>query len=69
MENNLDLIFASRLYKLRRNAELKQPAVAKGLNESQQAYSKLERGVTHFSDEIVDAICSFFNPHCRLNSN
>jgi transcriptional regulator with XRE-family HTH domain len=60
MERNLNIIYASRLYKLRRDANLKQPVVALALGKGQQAYSKLERGETDFSDEIVDGICNFF---------
>lgn len=60
MENNLNIIYAQKLYKLRRDANLKQPIVALALGKGQQAYSKLERGVTDFSDEIVDSICNFF---------
>jgi transcriptional regulator with XRE-family HTH domain len=57
---NLNLIYASRLYKLRREANLKQPVIAEFLGKSQQAYSKLERGETDFSDEVIDKICSYF---------
>ncbi len=57
---NLNLIYASRLYKLRREANVKQPVVATALGKSQQAYRKLERGETDFSDDVVDCICNYF---------
>lgn len=60
MEKNLNHVYASRLYKLRREANLKQPVVAMALGKGQQAYSKLERGETDFSDEVVDNICNYF---------
>ena len=66
MEKNLNLIYASRLYKLRRDANLKQPIVAMAIGKGQQAYSKLERGETDFSDEVVDSICNYFKNRLSL---
>jgi transcriptional regulator with XRE-family HTH domain len=60
MDKNTDVIYAHKLHFLRRSANIKQPEIAEVLNISQQAYSKLERGETHFSDEIIDAICDYF---------
>ena len=56
-----NLLLASRLYNLRRQSNLKQPELAERLHISQQAYSKLERGTTQFSDEVIDTISRFFN--------
>ncbi|MES2134250.1 MAG: helix-turn-helix transcriptional regulator [Bacteroidota bacterium] len=61
MENNLNKLLASKLYALRRNANLKQSDLAERLCISQQAYSKLETGVTKFNDHIVDILCGIFN--------
>lgn len=60
MEKNLTLIKAAKLYKLRRDANLKQDVVANALNKSQQSYSKLERGEVDFTDEVIDDICNYF---------
>jgi transcriptional regulator with XRE-family HTH domain len=60
MKENTNLLYATRLYKLRRIANIKQPELAQKLKISQQAYSKLERGETHFNDEVIDTICQYF---------
>jgi transcriptional regulator with XRE-family HTH domain len=60
MRENTNLHYATKLYKLRRVANIKQPELAKQLGISQQAYSKLERGETHFNDEVIDTICLYF---------
>jgi transcriptional regulator with XRE-family HTH domain len=59
-KENTDLLYAARLYQLRRMSGAKQPELASLLNISQQAYSKLERGETHFTDAIIDVICAYF---------
>ena len=61
MEKNLNMLHAEKLYKLRRDSNLKQAIVANAIGKSQQSYSKLERGDVDFSDETVDAICKFFD--------
>ena len=61
MSNNFTLLLASRLYKLRRQADLKQNETATKLGLIQQSYSKLERGDLNFTDEIIDKICNLFN--------
>ena len=61
MENNFNKLLASKLYTLRRNANLKQSYLAERLCISQQAYSKLETGVTKFNNHIVDILCEIFN--------
>lgn len=61
MEKNLNKLLASKLYTLRRNANLKQSDLAERLCISQQAYSKLEMGVTKFNDHIIDILCGIFN--------
>jgi transcriptional regulator with XRE-family HTH domain len=60
MKENTNLLYATKLYKLRRDADIKQPQLAEFLGVSQQAYSKLERGETNFSDDVIDAICHYF---------
>ncbi len=60
MKDNTNLFYATKLYKLRRGADVKQPQLANILGITQQAYSKLERGETNFSDEVIDAICKYF---------
>lgn len=61
MEKNLNMLHAEKLYKLRRDSNLKQAIVANAIGKSQQSYSKLERGDVDFSDETIDAICKFFD--------
>ncbi len=58
MSATFDLILAKRLYTKRREKMIKQQDLAFSLGITQQAYSKLERGETHFSDEIIDKVCN-----------
>ena len=56
----VNVIFANKLLELRKDSNFKQEVVAKGLEFSQQAYSKLERGDRNFSPIIIKKICAFF---------
>jgi transcriptional regulator with XRE-family HTH domain len=60
MKENANHFYAAKLYKLRREADIKQPQLAAFLGISQQAYSKLERGETNFSREVIEVICKYF---------
>lgn len=57
-----DLKFARQLRTLRLINDIKQEQAAKLLGlGSQQIYSKLEKGLMPFSDEIIKTICLKFN--------
>jgi transcriptional regulator with XRE-family HTH domain len=57
---SLDLMYANKLRYMRFSKNLKQEAIAKEFNMSQQAYSNLENGKTHFADDIIDRIAHYF---------
>lgn len=61
MSNLIDLQHARKLRFLRKTYDKKQIEIAEFLSVSQQAYSKLERAETTFSDEIIERLSSFFN--------
>lgn len=60
MEDHLNMFLSSKLYMLRRQANIKQSELAEKLKISQQAYSKLETGVTRFTDHTIDTLCECF---------
>ena len=55
-----NLIFANKLQELRKEHNVKQEVLAKELKFTQQAYSKLERGVSNFTPQILKKICNYF---------
>jgi transcriptional regulator with XRE-family HTH domain len=57
---SLDMLYANKLRFLRVSKNLKQEVVSKALNLSQQAYSNLENGKTHFADEVIEGISRYF---------
>ncbi len=61
MKDHLNKCLASKLYSLRRQANMKQSELAEKLHISQQAYSKLEAGVTRFNGHIIDTLCDCFH--------
>lgn len=61
MEDHLNMFLSSKLYMLRRQANIKQSELAGKLKISQQAYSKLETGVTRFTDHTIDTLCECFH--------
>lgn len=61
MSSLIDLQHARKLRFLRKTYDKKQIEIADFLSVSQQAYSKLERAETTFSDEIIEKISNFFN--------
>lgn len=55
-----NLIFANKLQELRKEHNVKQEVLAKELKFTQQAYSKLERGASNFTPQILKKICNYF---------
>lgn len=60
IEDHMNRLLSERLYVLRRKANMKQSDLARELNISQQAYSKLEVGSTRFSDHTIEILCKCF---------
>lgn len=60
MSNSITLSHAKKLRFLRKTYDRKQAEIAEALNMSQQAYSKLEKGDTIFTDATIERIASFF---------
>jgi transcriptional regulator with XRE-family HTH domain len=58
--DEFNLIFANKLLELRRDNNEKQETLAKEFKISQQAYSKLERGIGNFNNSILKKICNYF---------
>lgn len=56
---NID--YGKKLTLLRTTLFAKQADIASKLNISQQAYSHLENGKTHFSINIINKLCAIFN--------
>ncbi len=56
-----NLIFANKLLELRKDQNIKQEILAKELKFTQQAYSKLERGLSNFTPVILKKICNYFS--------
>ncbi len=56
-----NLIFANKLQELRKEHNVKQEVLAKELKFTQQAYSKLERGASNLTPQILKKICHYFN--------
>jgi transcriptional regulator with XRE-family HTH domain len=56
-----NLIFANKLQELRKEHNVKQEVLAKELKFTQQAYSKLERGASNFTPQILKKICNYFS--------
>jgi transcriptional regulator with XRE-family HTH domain len=62
MEQNVDLLLGQRLKFFRLKKNWNQQSVAKLIGmTSQQTYSKLENGETHFTDEIIEKISKTFS--------
>ena len=55
-----NLIFANKLQELRKEHNVKQEVLAKELKFTQQAYSKLERGASNFTPQILKKTCNYF---------
>ena len=53
--------YAKKLRFLRTTVGIKQAEMASKLSISQQAYSVLENGKTHFTDKLINSICVIFN--------
>jgi len=60
MSSAIDLSHAKKLRFLRKTLDKKQVDIARALNLSQQAYSKLETGDTGFSDETIEKLAKYF---------
>jgi transcriptional regulator with XRE-family HTH domain len=61
MIQNTDILYAQKLRHLRLSKNIKQEAIFKQIGfESQQAYSNLENGKTHFTDDILNKIAKVF---------
>jgi transcriptional regulator with XRE-family HTH domain len=56
-----NIILANKLQQLRKEHNVKQEVLAKELEFTQQAYSKLERGMSNFTPLILKKICSYFS--------
>lgn len=61
MSNLINLSHAKKLRVLRKSSDLRQSEIAEALNISQQAYSKLEKGETSFTDSTIEKIATFFD--------
>ena len=60
MSELINLSHAKKLRYLRKTFDKKQTDIAKVLSLSQQAYSDLENGKTHFTDETIEKLSSYF---------
>lgn len=61
MTKHPSLELGKKLKYLRFQVNANQSEIAKKLKISQQAYSYLENGKTHFTETIIEKICSIFN--------
>jgi transcriptional regulator with XRE-family HTH domain len=61
MAKQSSIEFGEKLKILRLHIHAKQSKIAAQLGISQQAYSYLENGKTHFTQTIIEKICVIFN--------
>ena len=61
MQKTTNINYAKKLRFLRTTVGVKQATMANKLNISQQAYSVLENGKTHFTDKLIRSICVIFS--------
>ena len=60
MKHFANFIYSKKLRILRLLMDTKQEDIAYRLNMSQQAYGKLERGKTNFTEQRIKEICTIF---------